>query len=58
MLLTLQFLTCPRAQRSESEQELPTHLDFPIGPSDLFVYLQKIHWCHIDRKKGLRYVLF
>ena len=39
MLLPLEFPTCPRAQKSESEQELLI-LEF-LGPSDLFVYLKK-----------------
>ena len=31
MLLTLEFTTCPRAQKSESGQELLKHLDFLLG---------------------------
>ena len=35
-LLPLEFPTCPRALKSESEEELI------LGSSDLFVYFQKI----------------
>ena len=51
MLLTIEFTTCQRAQKAESEQEMLT-LDF-LGPLDLFVYLKKSNWCHTERKYGL-----
>ena len=55
-LLPLESPTCPRALKSESELELLT-LKF-LGSPDLFVYFQKNHWCHTERKKCLRCVLF
>ena len=55
-LLPLEFPTCPRAQKSESGQELLT-LEF-LGPSDLVVYFKKMHWCHTERKKVLDVYFF
>ena len=55
-LLPLEFPTCPRALKSESESELLT-LEF-LGSSDLSMYFQNIHWCRTERKKCLRCVLY
>ena len=55
-LLSLEFPTCLRDQKSESGLELLT-LEF-LWPSDLFVYFPKVHRCHTEKKKVLDCVLF
>ena len=50
-MLTLEFPTCPRAQKSEFEQQLLT-LKF-LGTSNVLVYLVNTFWCHTERIKVL-----
>ena len=56
-MLSLEFQTCPgRAQKSESEQELLTHLDFLCG-HQICLWISKKFIGSYRKEKGLSYVL-